>query len=72
MVVTNRLHGHILCVLLGIPHFVSDNSYGKLSAFHGDWTHESPLVTWCDSEEDAVRHALRALPQQARGATMKM
>jgi pyruvyl transferase EpsO len=37
-VVTDRLHAHILCVLLGIPHTVIDNSYGKLSSFIEAWT----------------------------------
>jgi pyruvyl transferase EpsO len=36
-VTTDRLHGHILCTLLGIPHVVIDNSYGKLSAFMDTW-----------------------------------
>ncbi|WP_276524270.1 polysaccharide pyruvyl transferase family protein, partial [Enterobacter hormaechei] len=29
-IVTDRLHGHILSLLLGIPHVVLDNDYGKL------------------------------------------
>ncbi|MEO1222550.1 MAG: polysaccharide pyruvyl transferase family protein, partial [Pseudomonadota bacterium] len=37
-VATDRLHGHIMSVLLGIPHFVSDNSTGKLTAFGEAWT----------------------------------
>jgi exopolysaccharide biosynthesis predicted pyruvyltransferase EpsI len=37
-VTTDRLHVHILCVLLGIPHRVFDNSYGKLSSFISAWT----------------------------------
>ena len=37
-VVTDRLHGHILCTLLDIPHAILDNSYGKLTGFHGAWT----------------------------------
>lgn len=37
VVVTNRLHGHILCLLLDIPHVVLDNSTGKLSAFIETW-----------------------------------
>lgn len=40
-VVTDRLHVHILNTLLGIPHIVLDNNYGKISglmgAFHTDW-----------------------------------
>lgn len=53
-VITDRLHGHILCLLLGIPHFVLDNSYGKVRAFHECWTRESELGRWCDSPAEAL------------------
>ncbi|MFA4845923.1 MAG: polysaccharide pyruvyl transferase family protein [Patescibacteria group bacterium] len=33
VVVTDRLHGHILCLLLDIPHVVIDNLYGKISGY---------------------------------------
>ena len=36
-VVTDRLHAHILSTLLTIPHYVLDNSYGKLSGFASTW-----------------------------------
>jgi len=39
-VVTDRLHAHILCCLLGIPHYVFDSYDGKISAFHATWTKE--------------------------------
>jgi exopolysaccharide biosynthesis predicted pyruvyltransferase EpsI len=32
-VITDRLHGHILCTLMGIPHAFLDNSYGKIARF---------------------------------------
>lgn len=38
VVITDRLHGHILAVLLGISHVILDNTYGKLSTFHATWT----------------------------------
>jgi exopolysaccharide biosynthesis predicted pyruvyltransferase EpsI len=38
VVVTDRLHAHILSLLLDIPHVAMDNSYGKLSAFAAHWT----------------------------------
>jgi pyruvyl transferase EpsO len=42
-VVTDRLHGHILCTLLGIPHTILDNNYGKLTRFTETWsTRQSP------------------------------
>jgi exopolysaccharide biosynthesis predicted pyruvyltransferase EpsI len=43
-VVTDRLHAHILALLLGIPHVALDNDYGKLSAYIAAWTARSPLL----------------------------
>ena len=42
-IVTDRLHGHILSILLGKRHVVLDNSYGKISRFMEAWTHGSAL-----------------------------
>lgn len=36
-VITDRLHVHILCTLLGIPHIVFDNNYGKISRHINVW-----------------------------------
>jgi len=49
VVVTDRLHGHILSLLLGIPQVLLDNSYGKLRHFHETWTQAMPRVQWVDS-----------------------
>jgi exopolysaccharide biosynthesis predicted pyruvyltransferase EpsI len=38
VVVTDRLHGHILCTLLGIPHVLVDDKYGKVGNFYACWT----------------------------------
>ncbi len=43
LVITNRLHGHILCVLMGIPHVVIPNSYHKITSFYETWTHQVPF-----------------------------
>lgn len=37
VVITDRLHAHILCSLMAIPHVLIDNSYGKLSSFRHTW-----------------------------------
>jgi pyruvyl transferase EpsO len=37
VVVTDRLHGHILCTLARIPHVVLDNSYGKIGNYRSTW-----------------------------------
>lgn len=53
-VVTDRLHGHILCVLMGLPHVVLDNSYGKNRAFLEAWTQDAPGATWCGDVREAA------------------
>jgi exopolysaccharide biosynthesis predicted pyruvyltransferase EpsI len=60
VVITDRLHGHILSLLLGIPHVILDNSYGKIRAFFETWTAGTLLARWADSPEAALR-AARAL-----------
>ena len=53
VVVTDRLHGHILCLLLGIPHVLVDNSYGKLRGFVDAWTAGAPGVRFASAPGDA-------------------
>ncbi len=53
VIVTDRLHGHILCLLLAIPHVVLDNSYGKLTRFIGAWSSSSALVRVASTPEEA-------------------
>jgi len=43
VVITDRLHGHIFCLLLGIPHVLLNNDSGKNWNFYETWTRDSPL-----------------------------
>lgn len=52
-IVTDRLHSHIISLLLGLPHAVLDNSYGKLSRFISAWTSGAPDVLVARSIEEA-------------------
>lgn len=63
-VVTDRLHAHIISLLLGIPHAVLDNSYGKVSRFMSCWTSASSVTHRCDS----ITAALDWAKAQAAGA----
>ncbi|WP_380165822.1 polysaccharide pyruvyl transferase family protein [Jannaschia sp. R86511] len=54
VVVTDRLHAHLLCCLLGIPHVVLDNSYGKISALHRLWTSSSETTHWAEDPDQAL------------------
>lgn len=59
VIVTDRLHVHILSLLLGRPHAVLDNSYGKVRGFIRAFSDESPLVYQAKSLEDGFNWALR-------------
>ncbi len=61
VVITDRLHAHILSLLLGIPHAVLDNSYGKLRRFLDVWTGEAAGVHGASSTDDAERWAASVL-----------
>lgn len=61
LVITDRLHAHILSTLLGIPHIVLDNSYGKLSHFIETWAKNNPLCHTAASLEQARELAQRLL-----------
>jgi exopolysaccharide biosynthesis predicted pyruvyltransferase EpsI len=59
VVITDRLHGHILCTLMSIPHVILDSSDGKVRNYWETWTHASDVARWADD----VRQA-RALAQE--------
>jgi pyruvyl transferase EpsO len=67
VVVTDRLHGHILCLMLDIPHVVLDNSYGKVQSFIAAWSEGNPLVHRASTPSEAVAKALALLPTKTRG-----
>jgi exopolysaccharide biosynthesis predicted pyruvyltransferase EpsI len=53
VVITDRLHAHLLSLLLDIPHAVLDNSYGKLTRFLDVWTGGAVGVHCAASIDDA-------------------
>jgi len=53
IVVTDRLHAHILSVLLDLPHVLLDNNYGKVRAYYDTWSQDSSLVQWALSPDEA-------------------
>ena len=46
MVISDRLHVHILCILMNKPHLLIDNVYGKISHFYYTWTFTHPSVIY--------------------------
>ncbi|PVD31828.1 hypothetical protein C0Q70_07246 [Pomacea canaliculata] len=62
VVITDRLHGHILSVLLGIPHVLIDNPpYFKLSSFRRSWTAGLSNTVLVTTGEEALEQAQQLL-----------
>jgi exopolysaccharide biosynthesis predicted pyruvyltransferase EpsI len=55
VVVTDRLHAHVLCALLGIPHVVVDNSYGKIGAVFDEYSGRFSTARFATSPAEAVK-----------------
>lgn len=39
-VITDRLHGHIMSAIIGVPHVLMDSKLGKNLNFHNTWTRD--------------------------------
>ena len=62
VLITDRLHGHILSSLLNIPHVIFDNPpFYKLSSFHNSWTASQSNVVIVDTASQAVIEAQKML-----------
>jgi exopolysaccharide biosynthesis predicted pyruvyltransferase EpsI len=61
VVITDRLHAHILSLLLDIPHVTLDNSYGKLGSFIEAWTASYMHLHRATTMAEAVQQARRSL-----------
>lgn len=69
LVITNRLHGHILCLILKIPHVFLTNSYYKNKSFYETWTNQIPfceLVNNAADVENTAREVLKKYPINER------
>ena len=54
IVVTDRLHAHLMALHLGLPSIVADNSYGKLRGVYDTYTEAAPIARWARTPEDAL------------------
>lgn len=52
IIVSDRLHGHILATLLRIPNILLDNSYGKNREFYNTWTYTDEISRFANSTEE--------------------
>lgn len=55
VIVTDRLHAHILSLLLGRPHVTLDNFYGKIRNFARAWTYGANFVDAATLDEAVTK-----------------
>lgn len=65
VVVTDRLHAHILSTLLGIPNVCFDSYDGKISAMYETWTRECGIATMISDVKELPAAVMRHLDQVA-------
>ncbi|XP_046567149.1 uncharacterized protein LOC124275599 [Haliotis rubra] len=67
VVVTDRLHGHIMSTLLHVPHVLLDTVDGKVAKYHNTWTRglEGKTVLTATSGTDAMHKAMFLLKKFA-------
>ena len=61
VVVTNRLHAHLLCLMMGVPTVVIDTKFGKVHDFVDAWTDATGLVRKADHLSEGIRLAQQDL-----------
>ncbi len=60
VVVSDRLHAHVLATLLGVPHVLVDGGYGKITSYVDTWRDLNPIGHVAASVDEALVRA-RAL-----------
>ena len=64
LIITNRLHGHILACLLGIPNIVLDNNYGKNKSFFETWMKKNTFnAYYANSTTDVYKIMKKHFPE---------
>ncbi|MBY2911135.1 polysaccharide pyruvyl transferase family protein [Rhizobium leguminosarum] len=69
-IITNHLHGHILCLLLNKPHIAVAREGSKLHDFIGSQTGDSPLVEKAANANEILA-AMSRLPYEMGGTWYK-
>lgn len=67
VVVSDRLHAHVLCTMLGMPHVMVDTRYGKIRSFIETWTLGNELVALAGSPSQALEVARAQLAASVQG-----
>jgi exopolysaccharide biosynthesis predicted pyruvyltransferase EpsI len=54
LVITDRLHGHIMSTIIGTPHVIMDSKLKKNLYFHDTWTKDCACTRVAESIDDAL------------------
>ncbi|KAF8249197.1 hypothetical protein K440DRAFT_492397, partial [Wilcoxina mikolae CBS 423.85] len=54
LVITDRLHGHIMSTIIGVPHILMDSKLKKNLYFHETWTKDCGCTRVADSFDEAM------------------
>ena len=54
VLVTNRLHGQLMAILMGVPHVISDTRFGKVGDFYRTWLEPYFPGIYCATEQEAL------------------
>jgi exopolysaccharide biosynthesis predicted pyruvyltransferase EpsI len=57
LVITDRLHGHIMSTIIGVPHILMDSKLKKNINFHDTWTKDCGCTRVADSIDEAKNFA---------------
>jgi pyruvyl transferase EpsO len=67
VVLTDRLHAHLLCYLMGIPHVVLADRHGKVTRASALWVGEHPWIRHAATLDDARAQAQNLLSDPGAG-----
>lgn len=56
-VITDRLHGHIMSTVIGVPHVLLDSKLGKNLNLHETWTKDCDCTRIAETFEDSREYA---------------
>lgn len=54
LLVTDRLHGHVMASLAGVPHIVVNDRFGKVEALWSTWTRGLPGARFAQTWDEAI------------------
>ena len=66
LVVTDKLHGHIISTLIGVPHILLNSKLGKNLAYHDTWTLDCENTRIAENFEQTLGYATMFFEKEFR------